>query len=84
MTSALLTLAVNLLTQVMRRRDRAVAVGCTSSTVLRLGPRFCRECLLTAHADGWVIPRASVLSWISAQSHVDTSAGRRRRSRPSP
>jgi hypothetical protein len=68
MTVALETLAVNLLSEVTRRRDCAAAVGLTSRRVIQLAPRFCQECLLTAQANGWVIPRASVRSWLAAHS----------------
>jgi hypothetical protein len=50
-----------------------VAVGITSRRVMRLAQRFCGECLLTAHRDGWVIPRATARAWLAA--HVRT--GRR-------
>jgi hypothetical protein len=65
-TVALETLAVNLLTEVTRERDYAAVVGITSRRVMQLASRFCEECLLTAHGNGWVIPRASVKSWIAA------------------
>jgi hypothetical protein len=67
-TLALETLAVNLLTQVTRERNFAVAVGITSRRVLQLAHRFCGECLLTAHRDGWVIPRATVRAWLAAHA----------------
>ncbi len=84
MTLALETLAVNLLTQVTRRRDQSAAVGLTSKAALQLAPRFCRECLLTAQANGWVIPRASVRSWLAAHAHdAAPSVARRHRGRQS-
>lgn len=79
LTIALETLAVNLLTLVSRRRDAPAAVGITSRRVLRLAPRFCRECLLTAHPDGWVIPRAIVQAWIASHGDGADAAVRRRR-----
>lgn len=66
-TLALETLAVNLLTEVTRERDYVAVVGVTSRRVMQMAPMFCDECLLTAHGNGWVIPRASVKSWIAAQ-----------------
>jgi hypothetical protein len=72
LTVALETLAVNLLTEVTRRRDYTVAIGQTSRRVMQLAPRFCHECLLTAQADGWVIPRASVRSWLAAHSRGES------------
>jgi hypothetical protein len=68
MTVALETLAINLLTQVTRRRDYAAAVGTTSRCVVKLAHRFCAECLLTARADGWVMPRPAVRAWLNTQS----------------
>jgi hypothetical protein len=65
-TVALETLAVNLLTEVMRERDYVAVVGITSRHAMQLASVFCDECLLTAHGNGWVIPRASVKSWIAA------------------
>jgi hypothetical protein len=73
MTLALETLAVNLLTEVTRERNCLVPVGITSRRVIQLAPRFCEQCLLTAHRDGWRIPRATVKSWLAAQLR----AGRR-------
>lgn len=67
-TVALETLAVNLLTEVTRERDYVAAVGATSRRVMQLASRFCDECLLSAHGNGWVIPRASVKSWLASQS----------------
>jgi hypothetical protein len=65
-TVALATLAVNLLTEVTRERDYAAVVGITSRRVMQLASKFCDECLLTARGNGWVIPRASVKSWVAA------------------
>ena len=65
-TVALETLAVNLLTEVTRDRDYAAVVGTTSRRVMQLALAFCDECLLTARGNGWVIPRASVKSWMAA------------------
>jgi len=67
-TVALETLAVNLLTEVTRERNYVAAVGITSRRVMQLASMFCDECLLTAHGNGWVIPRASVRSWMAANS----------------
>jgi hypothetical protein len=66
MTVALETLAVNLLTQVTRDRNCPAAVGVTSRRVMQLARLFCAECLLSAHSDGWVMPRVSVKSWFAA------------------
>lgn len=73
MTIALETLAINLLTHLTRERDCPVAVGVTSRRVLKLARLFCKDCLLTARAEGWVMPRASLREWLSSQAR-----GRRR------
>ena len=65
-TVALETLAVNLLTEVTRERDYVAVVGVTSRRVMQLASKFCDECLLSAHGNGWVIPRASVKSWVAS------------------
>jgi hypothetical protein len=65
-TVALETLAVNLLTEVTRERDYVAVVGVTSKRVMQLASKFCDECLLSAHGNGWVIPRASVKSWVAS------------------
>jgi len=66
-TVALETLAVNLLTLVTRRRDCTVAVGMTSRTVMQLADSFCTECLLSAGANGWVMPRSAVRAWLATR-----------------
>jgi hypothetical protein len=71
LTMALETLAVNLLTHMTRRHDCSAAVGVTSRRVLRLAPLFCSECLLTARAEGWVMPRATIREWLI--SHARTA-----------
>lgn len=65
-TVALETLAVNLLTEVTRERDYVAVAGVTSRRVMKLASKFCDECLLSAHGNGWVIPRASVKSWVAS------------------
>ena len=76
MTVALETLAVNLLTQVTRDRNFPAAVGITSRRVMQLSHLFCEECLLSAHSDGWVMPRASVKSWFIAHIRARQRAQR--------
>jgi len=70
MTLALETLAVNVLTLVIRERDYPAAVGVTSRQVIRLAREFCAECLLTAGQNGWKIPRETVRSWLLARSRA--------------
>jgi hypothetical protein len=66
MTTALRTLAVNLLTGMTRERDYRAAVGVTSLRVLAQVDLFCEECLLSSRADGWVIPRATIRAWLAS------------------
>jgi len=66
MTIALETLALNLLLRVVGPQDRAL--GITYRRVSSLRRRFCSECLLTANADGWVMPRASVKAWLMSNT----------------
>jgi hypothetical protein len=73
LTVALETLAVNLLSLAVLGREGHASIDVTSTQGLRLARLFCEQCLLTANADGWVMPRASVRAWIAAQ---------RRRGRP--
>lgn len=75
-TTALETLAVNLLTLVTRERDCRTAVGITSQRALALTPQFCAECLLGAPVEAWELPRASIKAWI--ESHRPLSRARRR------
>lgn len=70
MTLALETLAINLLTHLTRERDYRAAVGFTSSRAVKLARRFCRECLLTAQAEGWVMPRATLKEWFTARTRA--------------
>jgi hypothetical protein len=79
-TTALETLAVNLLTLVTRERDCRAAVGVTSQRALALTRKFCAECLLGAPVEAWELPRASIMAWI--ESHRPLR--RARRGNPSP
>lgn len=66
-TVALETLAVNLLTLVIRERDHSAMLEGASQRVVQLARRFCSECLLTAGQSGWRIPRETVRSWLLAR-----------------
>ena len=67
-TLALETLAVNLLALATRERDSRAPLDVASSNGLRLARMFCEQCLLTADAEGWVMPRTTVRSWVGAHS----------------
>jgi hypothetical protein len=64
---ALITLAVNLLTLVTRKRDFQAAVGCTSRRVVLLAPSFSRECLLGAPDEAWAVPRTTIKAWLESR-----------------
>jgi hypothetical protein len=65
-TTALETLALNILTMVTRERDVRTAIGTTSRRALVLMSYFCAECLLGAPVEAWELPRASIKAWIES------------------
>jgi hypothetical protein len=68
MTTALETLALNLLTYITCESGNSIRVGRTSKRLVRLAKRFCAECLLTASPEGWVIPRSTIEEWLQSQN----------------
>ena len=70
MTLALETLAINLLTRMTRQRDYPAAIGVTSRSMARLARQFCAECLLTAGAAGWVMPRSAIKAWLTSHRRI--------------
>jgi len=71
-TTALETLAINLLALAAQRDDARPLRGCNRARLLPLAREFCEECLLGAPQQGWVLPRPVIQAWMHA----------RRRSRP--
>jgi len=67
-STALATLAVNLLTLVLSERDFSAAVGRTCRRALALAREFSDECLISAPDQGWVMPRAAIEAWINSHS----------------
>jgi hypothetical protein len=67
-STALKTLAVNLLTLVTDKRNCRIAIGLTSRKVLLLAPSFSRQCLLGAPDTAWALPRSTIESWLEAQA----------------
>ncbi len=65
-STALATLAVNLLTYATRARDCQAAVGFTSRRALALAPAFSRECLLSAPDQAWVLSKAAIRAWLDS------------------
>ncbi len=64
-STALSTLAVNLLAQAMS--ERRTSARSASARARRLARSFCQQCLLPAPEKSWAIPRAAILEWIDAQ-----------------
>jgi hypothetical protein len=69
-TTALETLAVNLLTLVIRGRDCRTPIGYTSQRVIDLVPHFCAECLLASPPNAWVLPRATIKAWVDSHRSI--------------
>ena len=67
-STALKTLAVNLLTLVTDKRDFRTAIGLTSRKVLLLAPSFSRQCLIGAPETAWALPRSTIESWLESQA----------------
>jgi hypothetical protein len=65
-STALATLAVNLLTLVLRERDYHAAVGRSCRRAVVLAREFSDECLLSAPEQGWVMPRSAIRAWIGS------------------
>jgi hypothetical protein len=76
-TTALKTLAVNLLTLTINKRDRRAAVGITSRTAISLAPSFCRQCLMGAPGKAWALPRATIEAWLESKRRRRSSRSRR-------
>ena len=73
MTTALETLALNLLTYIARESGYRTRLGITSKRMVRLARRFCSECLLTASPEGWVIPRSAIEAWLASQQSLQVT-----------
>jgi hypothetical protein len=66
-TTALKTLAVNLLTFATDRRDYSAAAGVTSRLALSLASAFSRECLMSAPDGAWALPKATIKAWLESR-----------------
>jgi hypothetical protein len=66
-TTALRTLAVNVLTLITAERDYRAAIGTTSKRAIRYAQRFCDDCLLTASEYSWALPRETLEQWLASQ-----------------
>lgn len=74
-STALRTLAVNLLTLVIHERDYRAAIGRTSKLAITLAPYFVQQCLLGAPNAAWILPRETIRSWM--ESRIRDSVDRR-------
>ena len=74
MTTALETLAINLLAYCTPDRNDRACYCVTSKCLVRLARRFCAECLLTACPAGWVIPRCTIEAWLISQRRLQGPA----------
>ena len=76
-TIALETLALNLLTFMIRERDYRAAVGVTSQRAVVLSRAFCADCLLGAPPEAWELPRTSIRSWLESHRSAGSARGHR-------
>ncbi len=74
-STALATLAVNLLTLVLHERDYDTAIGTSRRRAMVLAHAFSDECLLSAPEQAWVMPRSAIRAWID--SHQRARGSRR-------
>jgi hypothetical protein len=81
-TTALETLAINLLTLAIRGRDCRAPIGYTSKRAMDLVPRFCAECLLASPRNAWVLPRATIKAWADSHRSIKRSRDAGSRNRP--
>lgn len=76
-STALTTLAVNLLTFVLSERDYRAAIGTTCRRAVALAREFSEDCLLTAPDQAWVMPHSAIKAWINSRQRP-RAAGRAR------
>lgn len=74
-STAMVTLAVNLLTMVLAERDYRAAVGTTCRRAVTLASKFAEDCLLTAPDGSWVMPRDAIEAWIRSRTGGHVSPG---------
>ena len=66
-TTALETLAINLLALAAQPQDARAPRGCNRTRLLPLARDFCEQCLLGAPQEGWVLPRPAIQAWMHAR-----------------
>jgi len=66
-STALDTLAINLLTLVLRQRDYHAAIGTSCRRAVVLAREFSDDCLLRAPKQAWVMPRSAIRAWIDSR-----------------
>lgn len=66
-TTALETLALNLLALSATSDDTRNVRGCEREVLIPMARSFCKQCLLGAPLEGWVLPRPVIQEWMHAQ-----------------
>jgi hypothetical protein len=66
-STALKTLAANLLWLVTAQSSYRAMGARNSRPVLSLAPSFAKECLLTAPGGAWVLPRVTINAWLDSK-----------------
>jgi hypothetical protein len=66
-TTALETLAINLLALAAPPGDARPARDCARARLLPMAREFCEQCLLGAPQAGWVLPRPVIRAWMHAR-----------------
>lgn len=67
-STALATLAVNLLAMVLEEQELGAVERDSRRRAIGLARQFAEDCLLTAPEDGWVMPRDAIEAWIRTRS----------------
>jgi hypothetical protein len=65
---ALKTLALNLLTLSTTETDVPLAVGYSGRLAIAFAGAFSKQCLLSAPANAWILPRSTVESWLDSRT----------------
>ena len=74
-STALATLAANLLAMVLEECERSAARKASRRRAIGLARQFAEDCLLTAPEDGWVMPRDAIEAWIRTRSRGSARLG---------
>jgi hypothetical protein len=66
-TTALETLAINLLTLAAQSGNLRPEWRCSLTSLIPMVQDFCEQCLLSAPQEGWVLPRPAIRAWMHAR-----------------